>query len=182
MSAKDYDYIKQFDVTEATPRGEIKEWNGKQYQDFWIKAHGLTDKPGSWATTTRLAGQPLLSGPTWFKVKEKNSQKGNLGYILTFTKDIPTNAPSAAQTELPLGTVDKGISWGEAVVAASMLLTTPYYKEMLEQGMDGLRSQAQSIFSIKAPDLVALAEQKKHEEDVVIQDVPDELDYEDMGF
>ena len=164
----------------------------------WLKnGEPVADKRGNhiWYVTVdgedmqsaKKPGNEAGTGKQWGEITVYENGKKYFSY-----KKAPEGAPLHGQTKIPLGTPDEGKSWGQALIAAATLMTTDHFKPMLAGdskdpgepgGVRALESLARDIYMLGVPDVVALAEAKKAEEDVILTDLPEgDINLDDIPF
>lgn len=180
--------VKQYNVIEAKPykeKWETKRAPGKFFQTFFLTLEEVEES----VMINRAAESPVLHGLVWLELETVPGKS----YLKGTKKDAPQGAPIHGQTQIPMnGAEDPGKSWGQAIQAAATLMTTDHFKPMLAGdpkdpgepgGVRALESLARDIYMLGVPDVVAIAEAKKAEEDTIVTDVPDgDINLDDIPF
>lgn len=150
---------KYYNILKADKAGDI--WtnaHNNQMQTFFLTLEGFNDqRGGKTVLINRQASSPLLSGQEYLSLEEVPSKnKPGTTYFKAKREQAPDGTPPSTQQTLPLAAPNKGtLTWGEALIAASTLLTTDHFKKLLEDentgGYQAVKSMAKDIMAFEVP-------------------------------
>ena len=132
--------IKKYNILKADPAGEVWSAHGHDLQSFFLTIEGIE----ATVMVNRKAGNSLLVGPTWGELEELLSKKGKpyFKFKPSPAPDNPTasqTSPGATGAQEHVNVEREPITWGEAVIAASMLASR-------EDGIPAILSWANDLY------------------------------------